>query len=77
MKNFLAWWERQRVTRNIVSGTSIGLELWLLHIVFYRVFGLQAPFLMDGGLFMTVGAGLGALIGLISHEVSWHKEKHH
>lgn len=73
MKKILQKIETDRITINILRGTSIGLLIWILHLVFYRIFGVDPEYFLFVGRFMLIGAVLGGSIGLISSEISWHK----
>ena len=57
---------------NMLWGGVIGLVGWLLSLSFDKLFGLNT-FYWYLSYFMTGGIVLGAIIGMISNEILWHK----
>lgn len=67
-----------RLLINMINGGGTGLTIWLLSLMVDRMIGLPSE--VAGGTFfwylphfVTGGVIIGAIIGMVSKEVLWHK----
>ena len=76
MEKLIKYFQKDRILANMIRGIGVGLILWILHLVVYRIFGLEPALYNNVSDLMLGGMILGAVIGMISSEVAWHKENH-
>lgn len=74
MKKLMEYLGKMRLTVNILQGASAGFSIWVLHIIAYRLFGLEAEYFGEIGKFMLSGMILGGVVGMVSLEILWHKK---
>lgn len=64
-----------RILPNMLEGFSTGFLIWFFSMVFDRFVGLNATLYLYLPHLAMGGAIIGAIIGMISNEILWHKEK--
>ncbi len=64
---------KSRTIVNIINGASLGIVVWLFSLIFDRLIGLNGTFFLYLPHFVTGGMIIGAVIGMISKEILWHK----